>query len=169
MVYWVGNKVKLGYASADSDIVLTPIVLDLAQLRSIGSKPASPPSHRLDVKTHVFKKELQEYIPTQGDDRHRIETIIYVDLSVVKQDDGSLAKMYDYVCLPKEVLFTLPDKVMPPEVMASKRILDIDVILKSPSNDWRIEKEACARCVRRMSAKLEQDEVRVGHIAMWPS
>ncbi|KAI8351701.1 hypothetical protein B0O80DRAFT_500062 [Mortierella sp. GBAus27b] len=140
-----------------------PVVVDPWSI-GIGSKPASPPSHRLDVKTHVFKKELQEYIPTQGDDRHRIETIIYIDLSVVKQDDGSLAKMYDYVCLPKEVLFTLPDKVMPPEVMASKRILDINVILKSPSNDWRIEKEACARCVRRMSAKLEQDEVRIMHI-----
>lgn len=119
------------------------------------------------MKTHVFKKELQEYVPTQCDDRHRIETIIYVELSIVKQDDDSLAKMYDYVCFSKEMLSSLPDKVMPADVVASKRILNVDVNLKSPSNDWRIEKEACARCVRRMSAKLEQDEIRVSSSLHW--
>lgn len=120
------------------------------------------------MKTHVFKKELQEYLPTQNGDRHRIETIIYVDLSVARQDDNSLVKMYDYVCVSKDVLFSLPDKVMPLDVLASKRILNVDINLKSPSNDWRIEKEACARCIRRMSTKLEQDEVRVSTIIIDP-
>ncbi|KAK3824687.1 MAG: hypothetical protein J3Q66DRAFT_435926 [Benniella sp.] len=120
--------------------------------------------HRLDVKTHVFKKEMQEYLLTQNGDRHRIETIIYVDLSIAKQDDDSLIKMYDYVCISKDLLFSLPDKVIPLDVMASKRILNVDVNLKSPSNDWRIEQEACARCIRRMSTKLDQDEVRIMHI-----
>ncbi|KAF9984910.1 SPT3 Dosage dependent suppressor of Ty-induced promoter mutations-like protein [Modicella reniformis] len=130
--------------------------------------PNSPtkltPSRRLDAKTHVFKKELQEYVPTRNDDRIRIETIIYVELSIVKQDDGSLDKTYDYLCLPKHLFYNLPDKVMLPEIVASKRVLNVDVNLQCPSNDWRIEKEACVRCARRMSGKMQQNESRIMHM-----
>lgn len=115
----------------------------------------------MNVKTHVFKKELQEYVPTQLDDRLRIETIIYVELSIVDQVDGSLVRNYDYVRLPKELFFAQPDKEMTAEEMASKRILNVEASLQCPSNNWQVETEACVRCARRMSAKLEQNESRV--------
>lgn len=115
----------------------------------------------MNVKTHVFKKELQEYVPTQLDDRLRIETIIYVELSIVDQVDGSLVRNYDYVRLPKELFFTQPDKEMTAEEMVSKRILNVEASLQCPSNNWQVETEACVRCARRMSAKLEQNESRV--------
>jgi len=123
------------------------------------AKPAT--SHRLNVKTHVFKKELQEYVPTQIEDRLRIETIIYVELSIVSQEDGSVLKTYDYARLPKDLFFTQADKVMSEEEMATKNILNLSTILQCPSNNWQEETEACLRCAKRMSAKLEQTESRV--------
>ncbi|KAI8605368.1 hypothetical protein EDD21DRAFT_363729 [Dissophora ornata] len=120
--------------------------------------------HRLDVKTHVFKKELQEYVPTRSEDRLRIETIVYAELSIVKQSDSSLVKIYDYVRLPKELFQAQPDKVMSPEVMASKRILNVNASVQCPSNNWKEEREACVRCARRMSAKLDENESRIMHI-----
>ncbi|KAF9936234.1 SPT3 Dosage dependent suppressor of Ty-induced promoter mutations-like protein, partial [Modicella reniformis] len=120
-------------------------------------------THRLNVKTHVFKKELQEYVPTQIEDRLRIETIIYVELSVVDQNNA-LVNAYDYARLPKELFFSQPDKVMSPEEMATKRILDISATLQCPSNNWQEEKEACLRCARRMSTKLDQTESRIMHM-----
>ncbi|KAF9361079.1 SPT3 Dosage dependent suppressor of Ty-induced promoter mutations-like protein [Mortierella sp. AD094] len=121
-------------------------------------------SHRLEVKTHVFKKELQEYVPTRSEDHLRIETIIYVELSIVTQNEGTVVKNYDYVRLPKELFFNMPDKVMTQEEVASKRILDVNTLVQSPSNGWRVEEEACMRCARRMSAKLEENESRIMHI-----
>ncbi|KAF9137588.1 SPT3 Dosage dependent suppressor of Ty-induced promoter mutations-like protein [Linnemannia schmuckeri] len=131
---------------------------------STESSNNSTEPYRLNVKTHVFKKELQEYVPTQLDDRLRIETIIYVELSIVDQADGSLVRNYDYVRLPKELFFTQPDKEMTAEEMASKRILNVDASLQCPSNNWQVETEACVRCARRMSAKLEQNESRIIHM-----
>ncbi|KAI1314633.1 SPT3 Dosage dependent suppressor of Ty-induced promoter mutations-like protein [Mortierella claussenii] len=121
-------------------------------------------AHRLDVKTFVFKKELQEYVATRSDDRLRIETIIYVELSIVDQDSGSLARKYDYMRLPKKLFHVSPDKVMSTEDMASKRILDVTASVLCPSSDFRVEDEACVRCARRMSAKLEENESRIMHI-----
>jgi len=114
----------------------------------------------LNVKTHVFKKELQEYIPTQIEDRLRIETIIYVELSIVDHNNN-LVSIYDYARLPKDLFFSQPDKVMSPEEMATKRIVDIAAVLQCPSNNWQEEKEACLRCARRMSTKMDQTESRV--------
>ncbi|KAF9208763.1 SPT3 Dosage dependent suppressor of Ty-induced promoter mutations-like protein [Haplosporangium sp. Z 27] len=121
-------------------------------------------THRLDVKTHVFKKELQEYVPTRSEDHLRIETIIYVDLSIVTQNEGTVVRNYDYARLPKELLFNLPDKIMTQEEMASKNILDVKASVLSPSNGWRVEEETCMRCARRMSAKLEENESRIMHV-----
>ncbi|KAG0299398.1 SPT3 Dosage dependent suppressor of Ty-induced promoter mutations-like protein [Dissophora globulifera] len=120
-------------------------------------------AQRLNVKTHVFKKELQEYIPTQIEDRLRIETIIYVELSIVDQSNA-LVNAYDYARLPKELFFSQPDKVMAPEEMATKRIIDIAATLQCPSKGWKEEKEACLRCARRMSTKLDQTESRIMHM-----
>ncbi|KAF9366174.1 SPT3 Dosage dependent suppressor of Ty-induced promoter mutations-like protein [Mortierella sp. NVP85] len=120
-------------------------------------------THRLNVKTHVFKKELQEYVPTQIEDRLRIETIIYVELSIVDQNNA-LVNAYDYARLPKDLFFSQPDKVMSPEEMATKRIIDISATLQCPSNNWQEEKEACLRCARRMSTKLDQTETRIMHM-----
>lgn len=117
-------------------------------------------THRLNVKTHVFKKELQEYVPTQIEDRLRIETIIYVELSIVDQNNA-LVNAYDYARLPKDLFFSQPDKVMSTEEMATKRIVDISATLQCPSNNWQEENEACLRCARRMSTKLDQTETRV--------
>ncbi|KAF9435313.1 SPT3 Dosage dependent suppressor of Ty-induced promoter mutations-like protein [Entomortierella beljakovae] len=153
-----------------SDIILEDglkVTKQAAQQRSITSQQRPLDliaSHRLDVKTHVFKKEQQEYVPTRSEDRLRIETIIYVELSVVKQDDGSMVRNYDYVRFPKELFFNLPDKVMTQEVVASKRVLDVKAYVQSPSNDWRVEDEACMRCARRMSTKLDENESRILHI-----
>ncbi|KAI8347302.1 hypothetical protein B0O80DRAFT_465978 [Mortierella sp. GBAus27b] len=130
-------------------------------LGSFSSKPVL--THRLNVKTHVFKKELQEYVPTQIEDRLRIETIIYVELSIVDQNN-SLVNVYDYARLPKNLFFSQPDKVMSPDEMATKRIVDISATLQCPSNNWQEEKEACLRCARRMSAKLDQTETRIMHM-----
>ncbi|KAF9392804.1 SPT3 Dosage dependent suppressor of Ty-induced promoter mutations-like protein [Podila verticillata] len=124
---------------------------------------SKPLSHRLNVKTHVFKKELQEYVPTQIEDRLRIETIIYVELSVVDQD-GSTVNSFDYARMPKRLFYTQPDKLMTNQELASKRVIDIGATLHCPSNDWHEEKEACARCARRMSTKLDQDENRIIHL-----
>ncbi|KAG9071792.1 SPT3 Dosage dependent suppressor of Ty-induced promoter mutations-like protein [Linnemannia hyalina] len=132
------------------------------ELTESSNKSTEP--YRLNVKTHVFKKELQEYVPTQLDDRLRIETIIYVELSIVDQMDGSLVRNYDYVRLPKELFFAQPDKEMNAEEMASKRILNVEASLQCPSNNWQVETEACVRCARRMSAKLEQNESRIIHM-----
>ncbi|KAG0007357.1 SPT3 Dosage dependent suppressor of Ty-induced promoter mutations-like protein, partial [Entomortierella chlamydospora] len=128
------------------------------------SSPNLTPSYRLDVKTHVFKKELQEYIPTRSEDHLRIETIIYVELSIVTQKEGTVVKNYDYVRLPRKLFFNMPDKVMAQEDVASKRILDVSASVQSPSNGWRVEEEACMRCARRMSAKLDENESRIMHI-----
>ncbi|KAI7829619.1 hypothetical protein BC939DRAFT_441255 [Gamsiella multidivaricata] len=128
-------------------------------LESGNSKSA--PLYRLDVKTHVFKKELQEYVPTRSEERLRIETIIYVELSIVNRADSMLVKNYDYIRFPKDLFCTLPDKVMSPNDMASKRILNVGVSVLCPSNIWQVEKEACVRCARRMSTKLEENESRV--------
>ncbi|KAG0321599.1 SPT3 Dosage dependent suppressor of Ty-induced promoter mutations-like protein, partial [Podila horticola] len=125
------------------------------------SKPLT--SHRLNVKTHVFKKELQEYVPTQIEDRLRIETIIYVELSVVDQD-GSTVNSFDYARMPKRLFYTQPDKLMTNQELASKRVIDIGATLHCPSNEWHEEQEACARCARRMSTKLDQDENRIIHL-----
>ncbi|KAG0366960.1 SPT3 Dosage dependent suppressor of Ty-induced promoter mutations-like protein [Gamsiella multidivaricata] len=125
------------------------------------NKPAT--THRLNVKTHVFKKELQEYVPTQIEDRLRIETIIYVELSIVDQNNA-LVNAYDYARLPKDLFFSQPDKVMSPEEMGTKRIVDISATLQCPSNGWQEEKEACLRCARRMSTKLDQTETRIMHM-----
>ncbi|KAI8604582.1 hypothetical protein EDD21DRAFT_365934 [Dissophora ornata] len=130
---------------------------------SLGSFEKSSSAHRLNVKTHVFKKELQEYVPTQIEDRLRIETIIYVELSIVDQNNA-LVNAYDYARLPKDLFFSQPDKVMSPEEMASKRIIDIVATLQCPSNGWQGEKEACLRCARRMSTKLDQIESRIMHM-----
>ncbi|KAF8940246.1 SPT3 Dosage dependent suppressor of Ty-induced promoter mutations-like protein [Dissophora ornata] len=110
------------------------------------------------------EKELQEYVPTRSEDRLRIETIVYAELSIVKQSDSSLVKIYDYVRLPKELFQAQPDKVMSPEVMASKRILNVNASVQCPSNNWKEEREACVRCARRMSAKLDENESRIMHI-----
>ncbi|KAF9174974.1 SPT3 Dosage dependent suppressor of Ty-induced promoter mutations-like protein [Mortierella sp. AD011] len=128
------------------------------------SSPNLTSSYRLDVKTHVFKKELQEYIPTRSEDHLRIETIIYVELSIVTQKEGTVVKNYDYVRLPRKLFFNMPDKVMAQEDVASKRIFDVSVSVQSPSNGWRVEEEACMRCSRRMSAKLDENESRIMHI-----
>ncbi|KAF9185998.1 SPT3 Dosage dependent suppressor of Ty-induced promoter mutations-like protein [Haplosporangium sp. Z 767] len=133
--------------------------IDESLNRSSTSKP-----YRLNVKTHVFKKELQEYVPTQVDDRIRIETIIYVELSIIDAQNGSLIRSYDYVRLSNGLFVTVPDKVMSSKDMGSKRILDVDVSVHCPTDNWREEKEACARCVRRMSTKLQQDEKRIMHM-----
>ncbi|KAK3848200.1 MAG: hypothetical protein J3R72DRAFT_430075 [Linnemannia gamsii] len=141
--------------------------MDIIASATKGSTETSTKSnepYRLNVKTHVFKKELQEYVPTQLDDRLRIETIIYVELSIVDQADGSLVRNYDYVRLPKELFFTQPDKEMAAEEMASKRILNVEASVQCPSNNWQVETEACVRCARRMSAKLEQNESRIIHM-----
>lgn len=116
---------------------------------------------RLNVKTHVFKKEQQEYVPTLIEDRLRIETIIYVELSIVDITDGAVVRSFDYLRLPKELFFNQPDKVMSAEDLASKRILDVTASLQCPSSNWQEEREACVRCARRMSSKLEQAESRV--------
>ncbi|KAF9171142.1 SPT3 Dosage dependent suppressor of Ty-induced promoter mutations-like protein [Mortierella sp. AD010] len=129
--------------------------------RQVSNKPTV--TNRLNVKTHVFKKELQEYVPTQIEDRLRIETIIYVELSIVDQN-GALVNAYDYARLPKDLFFSQPDKVMSPEEMGTKRIIDIAATLQCPSNNWQEEKEACLRCARRMSAKLDQTESRIMHM-----
>ncbi|KAG0295291.1 SPT3 Dosage dependent suppressor of Ty-induced promoter mutations-like protein [Linnemannia gamsii] len=120
-------------------------------------------AHRLNVKTHVFKKELQEYVPTQIEDRLRIETIIYVELSIVDHNND-LINAYDFARLPKDLFSSQPDKIMSPEEMATKRIIDIAATLQCPSNNWQEEKEACLRCARRMSAKLDQTESRIMHM-----
>ncbi|KAG0203773.1 SPT3 Dosage dependent suppressor of Ty-induced promoter mutations-like protein [Mortierella sp. NVP41] len=120
-------------------------------------------AHRLNVKTHVFKKELQEYVPTQIEDRLRIETIIYVELSIVDHNNN-LVNAFDFARLPKDLFFSQPDKVMSAEEMATKRIIDIAATLQCPSNNWQEEKEACLRCARRMSAKLDQTETRIMHM-----
>ncbi|KAF9127881.1 SPT3 Dosage dependent suppressor of Ty-induced promoter mutations-like protein, partial [Mortierella sp. 14UC] len=120
-------------------------------------------AHRLNVKTHVFKKELQEYVPTQIEDRLRIETIIYVELSIVDHNNN-IINAYDFARLPKELFFSQPDKIMSQEEMATKRIVDIAATLQCPSNNWQEEKEACLRCARRMSAKLDQTESRIMHM-----
>ncbi|KAF9154666.1 SPT3 Dosage dependent suppressor of Ty-induced promoter mutations-like protein [Linnemannia schmuckeri] len=120
-------------------------------------------AHRLNVKTHVFKKELQEYVPTQIEDRLRIETIIYVELSIVDHNNN-LINAYDFARLPKDLFFSQPDKIMSSEEMATKRIIDIAATLQCPSNNWQEEKEACLRCARRMSAKLDQTESRIMHM-----
>ncbi|KAF9901894.1 SPT3 Dosage dependent suppressor of Ty-induced promoter mutations-like protein [Linnemannia zychae] len=120
-------------------------------------------AHRLNVKTHVFKKELQEYVPTQIEDRLRIETIIYVELSIVDHNNN-LINAYDFARLPKDLFFSQPDKIMSQEEMATKRIIDIAATLQCPSNNWQEEKEACLRCARRMSAKLDQTESRIMHM-----
>ncbi|KAF9926488.1 SPT3 Dosage dependent suppressor of Ty-induced promoter mutations-like protein [Mortierella alpina] len=125
------------------------------------SKPTT--THRLNVKTHVFKKELQEYVPTQIEDRLRIETIIYVELSIVDHNNN-LVSIYDYARLPKDLFFSQPDKVMAAEEMATKRIVDIAAVLQCPSNNWQEEKEACLRCARRMSTKMDQTESRIMHM-----
>ncbi|KAF9133447.1 SPT3 Dosage dependent suppressor of Ty-induced promoter mutations-like protein [Mortierella sp. 14UC] len=140
--------------------------MDLASTtkESTESSTKSTEPYRLNVKTHVFKKELQEYVPTQLDDRLRIETIIYVELSIVDQADGSLVRNYDYVRLPKELFFSDPDKEMAADEMASKRILNVEAFVQCPSNNWQVETEACVRCARRMSAKLEQNESRIIHM-----
>ncbi|KAF9105424.1 SPT3 Dosage dependent suppressor of Ty-induced promoter mutations-like protein [Mortierella sp. AM989] len=109
------------------------------------------------------QKELQEYVPTQIEDRLRIETIIYVELSIVDQNN-SLVNIYDYARLPKELFFSQPDKTMSPEEMGTKRIIDIAATLQCPSNNWQEEKEACLRCARRMSTKLDQTESRIMHM-----
>ncbi|KAG0267608.1 SPT3 Dosage dependent suppressor of Ty-induced promoter mutations-like protein [Mortierella polycephala] len=126
------------------------------------SKPTMP--YCLNVKTHVFKKELQEYVPIQANNRIRIETIIYVELSIVDAQDGSLIRSYDYVRMSNRLFATVPDKVMSSNDMESKCILDVDVSVHCPTGNWREEKEACARCVHRMSTKLEQDEKRIIHM-----
>ncbi|KAF9949348.1 SPT3 Dosage dependent suppressor of Ty-induced promoter mutations-like protein [Mortierella alpina] len=131
------------------------------QVRTFFNKPTT--SHRLNVKTHVFKKELQEYVPTQIEDRLRIETIIYVELSIVDHNNN-LVSIYDYARLPKDLFFAQPDKVMSPEEMATKRIVDIAAVLQCPSNNWQEEKEACLRCARRMSTKMDQTESRIMHM-----
>jgi len=118
-------------------------------------------SYRLNVKTHVFKKELQEYIPTQIEDRLRIETIIYVELSIVDQATGEVVNSYDFARLPKDLFLTQADKLMPAEELATKRVLNVQATLQCPSNGWQEEKEACLRCARRMSTKLDQSESRV--------
>ncbi|KAG0377246.1 SPT3 Dosage dependent suppressor of Ty-induced promoter mutations-like protein [Mortierella sp. AD032] len=120
-------------------------------------------AHRLNVKTHVFKKELQEYVPTQIEDRLRIETIIYVELSIVDHNNN-LINAYDFARLPKDLFFSQPDKIMSQEEMSTKRIIDIAATLQCPSNNWQEEKEACLRCARRMSAKLDQTESRIMHM-----
>ncbi|KAG0257077.1 SPT3 Dosage dependent suppressor of Ty-induced promoter mutations-like protein, partial [Mortierella polycephala] len=125
------------------------------------NKPAT--THRLNVKTHVFKKELQEYVPTQIEDRLRIETIIYVELSIVDHNNA-LVNAYDYARLPKDLFFSQPDKVMSPQEMTTKRIVDVAATLQCPSNGWQEEKEACLRCARRMSGKLDQAESRIMHM-----
>ncbi|KAG0215936.1 SPT3 Dosage dependent suppressor of Ty-induced promoter mutations-like protein [Mortierella sp. GBA30] len=121
-------------------------------------------SHRLNIKTHVFKKELQEYVPTQIEDRLRIETIIYAELSIVNAEDGALVNNYDFLRVPKDLFFSQPDKIMSAEDMASKRILSVTAALQCPSNNWQEEKETCIRCARRMSSKLEQAESRIMHL-----
>ncbi|KAF9430279.1 SPT3 Dosage dependent suppressor of Ty-induced promoter mutations-like protein [Podila epigama] len=125
---------------------------------------AAATSHRLNVKTHVFKKELQEYIPTQIEDRLRIETIIYVELSIIDQTTGELANVYDYLRLPKALFLTQADKVMSAQEMDTKRILNIAATLQCPSNGWKEETEACLRCARRMSAKSDVTESRILHL-----
>ncbi|GJJ78221.1 hypothetical protein EMPS_10580 [Entomortierella parvispora] len=121
-------------------------------------------SHRLNVKTHVFKKELQEYIPTQIEDRLRIETIIYVELSIVDQATGAVVNSYDFVRLPKDLFLTQADKLMSAEELATKSVLNVQATLQCPSNGWQEEKEACLRCARRMSTKLDQSESRIMHM-----
>ncbi|KAF9177472.1 SPT3 Dosage dependent suppressor of Ty-induced promoter mutations-like protein [Haplosporangium sp. Z 767] len=125
------------------------------------NKPAT--AHRLNVKTHVFKKELQEYVPTQIEDRLRIETIIYVELSIVDHNNA-LVNAYDYARLPKDLFFSQPDKIMSLQEMTTKRIIDVAATLQCPSNGWQEEKEACLRCARRMSGKLDQAESRIMHM-----
>ncbi|KAF9107612.1 SPT3 Dosage dependent suppressor of Ty-induced promoter mutations-like protein [Mortierella sp. GBA35] len=137
---------------------------DFSSAAKESTESSSAEPYRLNVKTHVFKKELQEYVPTQLDDRLRIETIIYVELSIVDQVDSSLVRNYDYVRLPKELFYNQPDKEMSAEEMASKRILNVEASLQCPSNNWQVETEACVRCARRMSAKLEQNESRIIHM-----
>ncbi|KAF9090987.1 hypothetical protein BGX23_005577, partial [Mortierella sp. AD031] len=109
------------------------------------------------------QKELQEYVPTQIEDRLRIETIIYVELSIVDHNNN-LVNAFDFARLPKDLFFSQPDKVMSAEEMATKRIIDIAATLQCPSNNWQEEKEACLRCARRMSAKLDQTETRIMHM-----
>ncbi|CAO3568030.1 unnamed protein product [Mortierella alpina] len=53
---------------------------------------------------------------------------------------------------------------MSPEEMATKRIVDIAAVLQCPSNNWQEEKEACLRCARRMSTKMDQTESRIMHM-----
>ncbi|KAG0046451.1 SPT3 Dosage dependent suppressor of Ty-induced promoter mutations-like protein [Gryganskiella cystojenkinii] len=121
-------------------------------------------THRLNVKTHVFKKELQEYIPTQIEDRLRIETIIYVELSIIDQSSGTIDNSYDFVRLPKDLFLTQADKLMSNDELATKRVLNVHATLQCPSNGWQEEKEACLRCARRMSTKLDQSESRIMHM-----
>ncbi|KAF9163730.1 SPT3 Dosage dependent suppressor of Ty-induced promoter mutations-like protein [Actinomortierella ambigua] len=155
-----GDQKKAQLASLSwNDALLLGMDPTLAGL----STTASAALHRLNVKTHVFKKELQEYVPTQIEDRLRIETIIYVELSVVDHNN-QLVNNFDYVSLPKEFFFVQPDKVMPAAEMASKRIVDVAASLLCPSNGWQEEKEACVRCARRMSTKLDQTESRIMHM-----
>ncbi|KAF9973042.1 SPT3 Dosage dependent suppressor of Ty-induced promoter mutations-like protein [Actinomortierella ambigua] len=155
-----GDQKKAQLASLSwNDALLLGMDPTLAGL----STAASAALHRLNVKTHVFKKELQEYVPTQIEDRLRIETIIYVELSIVDHNN-QLVSNFDYVSLPKEFFFVQPDKVMPAAEMASKRIIDVSASLLCPSNGWQEEKEACVRCARRMSTKLDQTESRIMHM-----
>ncbi|KAF9966040.1 SPT3 Dosage dependent suppressor of Ty-induced promoter mutations-like protein [Mortierella alpina] len=144
----------------------------LEQSASVLPSSAKPPidapnpaaTCRLNVKTHVFKKEQQEYVPTQIEDRLRIETIIYVELSIVNILDGDVVRDFDYLRIPKDLFFSQPDKIMSAGDLASKRILDVTASLQCPSSNWQEEKEACIRCARRMSSKLEQSESRILHL-----
>ncbi|KAF9901433.1 SPT3 Dosage dependent suppressor of Ty-induced promoter mutations-like protein [Lobosporangium transversale] len=132
----------------------------------VGMERAFDPisKYRLNVKTHVFKKEQQEYVPTRSDERLRIETIVYAEISIVDQEKGSMVRQYDYLRLPRNLFLALPEKIMYPQDMASKRILSVSAAVMCPSNDWKVEEEACVRCSRRMSAKLEENECRIMHI-----
>ncbi|KAF9585520.1 SPT3 Dosage dependent suppressor of Ty-induced promoter mutations-like protein, partial [Lunasporangiospora selenospora] len=130
------------------------------------SDPNSASPLRLNVRTNVFKKELQEYVPVQEGERLRIETIIYAELSLVDSTaaEGSVVKGYDFVRLPKELFYTAPDKLISNEDLATKKILDVSTSLMCPSNNWEVEKETCVRCARRMSSKLDEAESRIIHM-----
>ncbi|KAF9570742.1 SPT3 Dosage dependent suppressor of Ty-induced promoter mutations-like protein [Mortierella alpina] len=132
--------------------------------QSLVDTPNPAVTCRLNVKTHVFKKEQQEYVPTQIGDRLRIETIIYAELSIVNISDGDVVRNFDYLRLPKDLFFSQPDKVLSVDDLASKRILDVTASLQCPSSNWQEETEACVRCARRMSSKLEQAESRILHL-----
>ncbi|KAG0237796.1 hypothetical protein BGW42_008417 [Actinomortierella wolfii] len=123
-----------------------------------------------DVKAYTFRKKPRHYVAVKPKNALRIEPIIYLRTSILDAQRIPV-KNWDFLRFATNRFRdnALPKKKLNNEEMKGARILDVDIVLVSPNNNFRQIEESCPACVMRMDGERKIMQVLAKNFKMTPA